>query len=50
MDCNRRVKRDYCLFDHPGIDAVEVGYIICFNPEAAAAASAAIREFLEEHL
>jgi dienelactone hydrolase len=38
------------LFDHPGIDTIDAGYIIRSNPEAAAEASQMSREFLEEWL
>ena len=37
-------------FDHPGIDAIDAGYIIRSNPKVAAEASQMVREFLEEHL
>jgi hypothetical protein len=40
----------YHAFDHPGIDIVEMGYIVRSNPEAAAEASQITREFLEEWL
>jgi len=40
----------YHAFDHPGIDIVELGYIVRSNPEAAAEASQITREFLEEWL
>lgn len=40
----------YHAFDHPGIDIVELGYIVRSNPKAAAAASQITREFLEEWL
>ncbi len=43
-------KGAYHAFDHPGIDIVELGYIIRSDPEAAAAASQMIQEFLEEKL
>ena len=37
-------------FDHPGIDIVELGYIVRSNPKAAAQASQMSRKFLEERL
>jgi len=40
----------YYLFDHPGIDAFDAGFIIRSNPEAAAGASAEIREFQAKNL
>ena len=40
----------YHAFDHPGIDIVELGYIVRSNPEAAAEASQIAHEFLEEWL
>jgi dienelactone hydrolase len=40
----------YHAFDHPGIDIVELGYIVRSDPEAAAEASQIAREFLEEWL
>jgi dienelactone hydrolase len=40
----------YHAFDHPGIDIVELGYIVRSNPEAAAEASQITHEFLEEWL
>lgn len=40
----------YHAFDHPGIDIVELGYIVRSHPEAAAEASQITREFLEEWL
>jgi dienelactone hydrolase len=38
------------LFDHPGIDTIDAGYVIRSNPQAAARASEIVREFLLEHL
>ena len=38
------------LFDHPGIDTVDSGYIVRSNPEAAARASETAREFLDAWL
>ncbi len=40
----------YHAFDHPGIDLVELGYIVRSHPEAAAEASRITRDFLEERL
>ena len=40
----------YHAFDHPGIDIVEMGYIVRSNPEAAAEASQITRGFLEQWL
>ena len=40
----------YHAFDHPGIDIVELGYIVRSNPKAAAEASQITQEFLEEWL
>jgi len=40
----------YHAFDHPGIDVVELGYIVRSNPEAAAEASQLTREFLGQWL
>lgn len=40
----------YHAFDHPGIDIVELGYIVRTHPEAAAEASQMSREFLQERL
>jgi dienelactone hydrolase len=40
----------YHAFDHPGIDIVELGYIVRSNPEAAAEARQITREFLDEWL
>lgn len=40
----------YHLFDHPGIDAVELGFIIRSDPLAAAEAVTLVHGFLEEHL
>jgi len=40
----------YHAFDHPGIEIVELGYVVRSNPEAAAEASLITREFLEEWL
>ena len=40
----------YHAFDHPGIDIVELGYVVRSDPEAAAEASQMAREFLEERL
>jgi dienelactone hydrolase len=40
----------YHAFDHPGIDIVELGYIVRSNPEAAAEASQITQDFLEEWL
>lgn len=40
----------YHAFDHPGIDIVELGYIVRSNPEAAAEANQITHEFLEEWL
>jgi len=40
----------YHAFDHPGIDIVELGYIVRSNPEAAAEASQITHGFLEEWL
>ena len=40
----------YHAFDHPGIDILELGYIVRSNPQAAAEASRITREFLEEWL
>lgn len=37
-------------FDHPGIDIIELGYIVRSNPKAAARASQMSREFLDERL
>ncbi len=37
-------------FDHPGIDAIDAGYIIRSNPKAADQANQMSREFLEERL
>ena len=38
------------LFDHPDIDAVELGFIIRSHPEAAAEAETLARSFLKQHL
>jgi len=40
----------YHAFDHPGIDIVELGYIVRSHPAAAAEASQMSREFLEKWL
>ncbi|MBT8433054.1 MAG: dienelactone hydrolase family protein [Gammaproteobacteria bacterium] len=40
----------YHAFDHPGIDIVELGYIVRSHPAAAAEASQMSREFLKERL
>ena len=40
----------YHAFDHPGIDIVELGYIVRSHPAAAAEASQMSREFLEKRL
>jgi dienelactone hydrolase len=40
----------YHAFDHPGIDIVELGYIVRSHPAAATEASQMSREFLEEWL
>lgn len=40
----------YHVFDHPGIDTVELGHIVRFDPEAAARAIQITREFLNERL
>jgi len=40
----------YHAFDHPGIDIVELGYIVRSHPEAAAEATQMTREFLQERL
>ncbi len=37
-------------FDHPGIDAIDVGHVIRSNPEATARAVQMTREFLQEKL
>jgi dienelactone hydrolase len=40
----------YHAFDHPGIDTVELGYVVRSDPEAAAQASEITRVFLEKWL
>ena len=40
----------YHAFDHPGIDIVELGYIVRSNPDASAEATQITHEFLEEWL
>jgi dienelactone hydrolase len=40
----------YHGFDLDGLDIVEAGYIVRFNPEAATEASDLTREFLEKWL
>ncbi|MFT5220541.1 MAG: dienelactone hydrolase [Planctomycetota bacterium] len=40
----------YHAFDHPGIDIVELGYVVRSNPEAAAEASQVTQEFLQKWL
>ena len=40
----------YHAFDHPGIDIVELGYIVRSNPEAAAEANQITRVFLQKWL
>lgn len=40
----------YHLFDHPGIDEVELGFVIRSDPEAAAEADTLAQGFLKEHL
>ena len=38
------------LFDHPGIDAIELGFVIRSDPEASAETDTLARSFLKEHL
>ena len=40
----------YHAFDHPGIDIVDLGYVVRSHPEAAAEATQMAREFLQERL
>lgn len=40
----------YHLFDHPGIDTTDSGYVIRSHPAAAAEASELVREFLDSRL
>ena len=40
----------YHAFDHPGIDIVELGYIVRSHPEAATEATQMAREFLRERM
>lgn len=40
----------YHAFDHPGIDTLELGYIVRSNPQAAAEARQLTRQFLQEWL
>jgi dienelactone hydrolase len=40
----------YHVFDHPGIDIVELGHIVRSDPEAAAQAIRMTREFLNDQL